>query len=435
MTSETFLSQLAIQIDGQPLSAAMASSIEQILVETSLHLPGVATLTLHDPTLGFLDNAALEPGKAMKITGNGGAIIFDGEIIEVEAELSTEGHRVIIRAFDRLHRLARGAHTRAFTQVSDADIVKTCASEAGLTAKSDSTPGQHAHFIQANETDLAMLQRRAAANGYLLYTEGQDLCFKKPSATTTINLALNETLSVFRPRLSAIGYVGKTSVRGWDPKQKQAVIGESQNSSIPPQIGLSAKNYLNITPTGRMSDIAIQNQDQAKQVAQALTDAQISRFIEAEGICLGDPKIKAGVKVTISGVGTRFSGTYLITSATHRLVANEPYITEFSISGLNASSLIGMLVPPPAEVQAALGGLTIGIVTDNKDPDHLGRVKLKFPLLLDEKSSQEMVTDWVRIASPSAGNNRGMLFMPEVNDEVVVGFGQGNINTPFVLGV
>ncbi len=434
MTSDILLSQLSITIGGQAPSAAMTNCVEQILVETSLHLPGVATLVLHDPALDWLDSATLEPGKELKILSGTRAVLFEGEIVEVEAELSFEGQRVIVRAFDRLHRLARGAHTRAFTQVSDSDIVQKCATEAGLSVQADTTPGQHLYFIQANETDLSMLQRRAAANGFLLYVEGQKLCFKKPAGSSTVELALGESLSVFRPRFSAAGYVEKTSVRGWNPQQKQAVVGKLQRSSIPPQIGLSARDYLSLTPAGRVANLAIQNQDEAKRAAQALTDAQISRFVEAEGVCLGNARIKAGVKVNVTGVGTRFSGSYLVTGATHRLVPGELYTTEFSVSGLNPGSLLGLLAPAEPAGQQALGGLTIGIVTDNKDPQHLGRVKVKFPLLLEEQSSQEMVTDWVRMAAPSAGHGRGFLFLPEVNDEVVVGFGQGDINAAFVLG-
>ncbi|MCU0490470.1 MAG: phage baseplate assembly protein V, partial [Chloroflexaceae bacterium] len=73
--------------------------------------------------------------------------------------------------------------------------------------------------------------------------------------------------------------------------------------------------------------------------------------------------------------------------------------------------------------------LVIGIVTDNKDPDKLGRVKVKFPWLTTEHASH-----WARVVSVGAGNGRGVLFIPEVNDEVLVGFEQDSPNTPYVLG-
>lgn len=74
-------------------------------------------------------------------------------------------------------------------------------------------------------------------------------------------------------------------------------------------------------------------------------------------------------------------------------------------------------------------GVVIGIVTNNKDPDDLGRVKVKFPWLSDSDES-----NWARVMSPMAGNERGIYFLPEVDDEVLVAFEFGDINMPYVIG-
>lgn len=74
-------------------------------------------------------------------------------------------------------------------------------------------------------------------------------------------------------------------------------------------------------------------------------------------------------------------------------------------------------------------GVTIGIVTNNKDPDGLGRVKVKFPWLSPNEESF-----WARVLTPMAGNDRGIYFLPEVDDEVLVAFEQGNMNVPYILG-
>ena len=62
-------------------------------------------------------------------------------------------------------------------------------------------------------------------------------------------------------------------------------------------------------------------------------------------------------------------------------------------------------------------GVAIAIVTNNKDPDNLGRIKIEFPWLSDKDESP-----WARILTPMAGNDRGMYFLPEINDEVLVAF-------------
>jgi uncharacterized protein involved in type VI secretion and phage assembly len=76
-----------------------------------------------------------------------------------------------------------------------------------------------------------------------------------------------------------------------------------------------------------------------------------------------------------------------------------------------------------------LFGLVVGIVTNNQDPDSLGRVKVRFPWLSDTEESF-----WARLAVPMAGKDRGVYFLPEVDDEVLVGFEHGDLRFPYVLG-
>jgi uncharacterized protein involved in type VI secretion and phage assembly len=86
-----------------------------------------------------------------------------------------------------------------------------------------------------------------------------------------------------------------------------------------------------------------------------------------------------------------------------------------------------LLVPPSQENR--FYGVTIGVVTNNKDPDKLGRIKVKFPWLSDQEESA-----WARILSPMAGKERGFYFLPEVDDEVLVAFEHGQVEFPYVLG-
>jgi uncharacterized protein involved in type VI secretion and phage assembly len=74
-------------------------------------------------------------------------------------------------------------------------------------------------------------------------------------------------------------------------------------------------------------------------------------------------------------------------------------------------------------------GVVAGIVTNNKDPDELARLKVKFPWFSDDHE-----TDWVRMTTFMAGGGRGSVFLPEVGDEVLVAFENGNINRPYVIG-
>ncbi len=94
---------------------------------------------------------------------------------------------------------------------------------------------------------------------------------------------------------------------------------------------------------------------------------------------------------------------------------------------MDMSILAGFLASP--DERGRLYGMTVGVVTNNQDPDKLGRVKVRFPWLSDEQESH-----WARVLTPMAGNGRGLYFLPEVDDEVLVAFEHGDVRFPYVLG-
>ncbi|WP_436926292.1 phage baseplate assembly protein V [Halosimplex amylolyticum] len=77
---------------------------------------------------------------------------------------------------------------------------------------------------------------------------------------------------------------------------------------------------------------------------------------------------------------------------------------------------------------ASMRGVAVGIVTDNQDPENMGRVKVTYPWRDDDGSV------WARVATAMAGNERGTYFIPEVDDEVLVAFADGNVRYPYVIG-
>lgn len=91
--------------------------------------------------------------------------------------------------------------------------------------------------------------------------------------------------------------------------------------------------------------------------------------------------------------------------------------------------MMGMNLLIPTGQDGRFYGVTIGIVTNNQDPDKLGRIKVKFPWLSDSDESY-----WARVLTPMAGNDRGFYFLPEVDDEVLVAFEQGQVEFPYILG-
>jgi uncharacterized protein involved in type VI secretion and phage assembly len=96
-----------------------------------------------------------------------------------------------------------------------------------------------------------------------------------------------------------------------------------------------------------------------------------------------------------------------------------------------STSLIDLLTPSGGshEQQGRFYGVVMGIVTNNQDPSNMARVRVKFPWLDDDTESW-----WARMATPMAGGGRGMYFLPEVDDEVLIAFEHGDVRFPYVVG-
>ncbi|GAB3023321.1 phage baseplate assembly protein V [Natronobiforma cellulositropha] len=83
----------------------------------------------------------------------------------------------------------------------------------------------------------------------------------------------------------------------------------------------------------------------------------------------------------------------------------------------------------PDDSDDGLHGVYVGTVTDNEDPEDLARVRVTFPWRdLDDESN------WARLATPMAGEQRGVYALPEVGEEVLVAFEEGDIHSPYVIG-
>jgi phage protein D len=441
------LPQFYLKIAGSDVPRWLGDAIVECVVENSLHLPDACSIRLHvdpidDHQLKVLDNDLIREGKEVEISGGYGndlKPLFHGEITSIEVDLSAFGlSSLTVRCMNLGHRLHRGRKRQTFLQVTDADIVKKVGQSAGLTVVAESTPNIYEWVLQNNETDWEFLSKLAQRAGARLYVKGkEELRFEhvKDSAGETLKLTWGRELRSFRPRTAASPQVNKVIVRGWDMRGKQAVVGTSKEprgnpktkeSKLGPDVGTSAYG----SATMVVVDRPVATMGEAEALAQSLFDEISGEFLEADGLCTGLPDLLAGKTVEIDNIGSRFGGKYFVTSTTHTYTPAEGYATQFAVDGKRATTLLSTLRVFDGSDRAPLGSqIVVGIVTNNEDPDNLGRVKVRYPWL-DEKEESH----WARIASPMAGPNRGLYILPEIDDEVLVAFEHGDIHRPFVLG-
>jgi uncharacterized protein involved in type VI secretion and phage assembly len=166
---------------------------------------------------------------------------------------------------------------------------------------------------------------------------------------------------------------------------------------------------------------------EANALATSTLNRMADAFYEADGVAFGNPKIAAGAKVKIAGVGSDFGGEFTVTSSTHSYRGASGYQTSFQISGRSSRTLLELIRPP--QVRDWSSSLVVGVVTNNQDDQNQGRVRVKFPSLNDTDESW-----WAPVAVPHAGKERGLLMLPQNGDEVIVGFEHGDTRRPIVLG-
>ena len=442
-----FLSQFFVKIGGADVSKEFMDDVIEIVVDSTLYLPEMVTIQLYDPDLKWVDNSLLDLGKEIEISATASeelsstqGTLIKAEITALEPEFSAEGQTtMLVRGYSKAHRLHRGKQSRTFLQKKDSDLVSTIAGEAGLTPQADTTTVTYEYILQNNQTNMEFLQSRAARIGYQVFTAEGKLYFKKGEANLGDGpeLKLGEKLRMFRPALAATHQADTIKVYGWDPKQKQLITGQATPNSAMNQGGIgktggAAAQSAFSAATAVITNRPVFTQAEANELASGLANDLSGEFIEAEGISFGDPGIKAGKRITIQGVGTRFSGKYFVTAASH--VWNvDGYETHFTISGRQPNTISHLLQSENGD-EAGLGlinGVVVGQVTNLNDPDDLGRVKVKFPWL---GSNPEIESWWVRIATPMAGSSRGFMYLPEINDEVLVAFEHGDVHHPYIIG-
>src|SRR4051794_3543229 len=445
-----------VKINGSALTAAVDDLLERVVVDDHLRLPAMFELTLRDPRdANFPDGVLASVGVALGDTvtvsvsyEDGTEELLSGEVTSLEAELDASGSHAVIRGYDKSHRLHRGQKARTWADQKDSEIAEAIAGEVGLSSSVDDSGVAHAYIAQPGVSDWEFLVGRAREIGYDLRVSSGSLEFKKPPsasdgpaegalgrAVTAGQIVYGDNLISFRPRVSIVDQASSFEVRGWDVKSKRAVIGTAQATNTSASIGLeqsAATNALGDKAYVR-NDRLFAAEDAAKNAADGLAASVGSTFGEAEGVVVGDPNLKAGSAVSVSGVGSPFDGKYVLTSTRH-VLDRYGYRTHFTVSGRQDRTLIGLVTQGAPGSASGVGRIVHGavpaVVTEVKDdPDSLSRVKVKFPWLDETFSS-----DWARVVFPGAGADRGLAWMPEIDDEVLVCFEQGDFRRPYVLG-
>jgi uncharacterized protein involved in type VI secretion and phage assembly len=455
-----YLSRPLLKINGKPAPPELVEDIIEISVEESLHLPSMFTLVVHN-VYDSADQEDKQPWKNEKYFKIGDSLdigfatsttkssefskeeqnylIQKGEIVAIEVSFTDKSDApIIIRGYDTAHRLHHGRHNRSFLNQTAAEIVKKIAQEVGIKVDQVDNKGvPYDYLFQENQTNWEFLHELAALNGMELFVQDNKLNFRTPSSKPSLKpLKLKWLIDIthFHPRATSAQQVKSVEVRSWDYTKKKPITSTASSEKVVTKTSIgqgsstSSDFHLKQPPEMIVVDKPVSTQQQADVIAQALCNELGGDFISADGRAEGNPQIRPAQIISLEGIGDLFSGNYYVTETRH-LYRERVYKTEFSVRGLRSNSLL-TTIAPPVRLRPAQTFLT-GIVTDNLDKQNMGRVKVQFPTLTE---TDKDTSNWARVVGLGAGKNRGFYCLPEIGDEVLVGFEHGNITRPYIIG-
>jgi phage protein D/phage baseplate assembly protein gpV len=452
--STYFAPRADVRIAGVLLAADVADRVISLSYDSNADMADMFTVTLLNGDGALTDSALFDIGKEVEIHLGYGANLQPmmlGEIASLQPSFPEGGAPTLtITGYDRSFRLRHGEPLQdLWREATDSMIAAAIAAAAGLVPVVDPSPLFHEELPQTTN-DMAFLRERARANFFEVFVEWDRLHFQLPRLQTEAYvLEWGRNLSSFSPRLARSAGEGIEIVRGWDEELAQAVVGFATSADLDLQniterlgqagldtllaLGRQAIRSRRATTTPEQTPQEVDSPDSAFDVAKALLGEIFDGLYEGSGSCIGIPELRAGTMIRIAGIGKRFSGVYRLKRVTHTL-ADSGYRTAFEATQRSGTSLLPLLrktlteLPPPDRRPPA-HGLVTGTVLKNVDPKGRGRVKVSYPDVSDDSESA-----WARVATPMAGSDRGMWFLPDVGDEVLVAFRQGKSEKPIVLG-
>jgi phage protein D len=436
------------------LPLTWAAQLVSCVVDENVGLPDAAQLTFRDPDHEFLKATGVTIGTPLKVSvvtvsGQARERLFNGEVTALELDRDGTGTFTVVRAYSKAHRLQRGRKVMAYRNMTASAIVRKVAAGAGLACGTvQAAPVTYKQLSQANVSDWDFLQFLAEESGAVVRVDDKGLlqftkqqkAFGAPAPSTSaarnpMVLEYGANLLALRASLSAADGASQVEVRGWDVTTKKPLVARqpsvTSDTVVPGVSPALAAARFGKSAKLTVTDTPYRTQAETKAVADSMADHVSAGFAELEAVAEGNPRLRAGKPVALGNVGQAFSGKYTATAVQHVLEPHGGYRTTVWVSASPDRSLTGLVTGANAPSRGPrMPGLAIGVVTDVREVGgaESGSVRLKFPWLDDTYT-----TDWVRTVQ-WGGKGGGGVFSPEVNDEVLVGFEQGLLDSPYVIG-
>lgn len=431
-----------VQCNGNPIADSV--QLVRAVVRHQLNRVPVATLTFVDgdmpeQTFPLSDRDDFRPGAEITLKAGWGEqeeVIFKGIVVKHGIRISGDDDgRLIVECRDRAVKMTVGRSNAVFIDKTDAEVMKALIdNHAGLTARVSGAALMHKQLLQHYCSDWDFLLARAEANGCVVVAIDGTVKVAEPdfNGDPVLKVAYGDSLIELEAELDARHQYAAVQARSWDIANQAVLQGalaapQAQNG----QGNLDSRalaHVLSPAVVGLQSTAALPK-DALDAWAHAMQlKSGLSRLAGRMRI-LGSAKAVVGGLIELEGVGTRFAGNVYVSGLTHTL-ADGHWDTdcEFGAPAEWFTERVDIVAPSASGLVPGVEGLHVGVVTKlDGDPATQHRVQVKLPVAgLDRV--------WARLMQAHASNGFGAFFVPEVGDEVVIGFFNHDPQHPVVLG-
>ena len=435
--------RVTVRSDG----VALAETIQVISVLVSRRVNAIpsAQLVVLDgdmpgQTFPVSEKDLFKPGAAISISAGYGETetsIFEGIVVRHGIKITGDNDtRLLVECRDKAVRMTIGRRHANFIDQKDSDILSKLIRNHGLEAEVAATEQSFKELVQYGCTDWDFALARADANGFVVVVTDGTVRVSAPQTDGEAGLKVKygEDLMEFHADVDARTQLTSVAAVAWDPKTqdvlKSAGAGPQQLNS---QSDFSWTDLAKVAGPGEfvlrtstpVEKAVLGTWAKAQQIKAGL--ARIRGRMKFQG----SAKAKPGEMIELAGVGKRFSGKVFVTAVHHEIAAGN-WITEaeFGLAPDWFAERPGVSAPPATNWIPAVGGLQIGVVKKlDGDPEAENRVQVSVPVTQAEQN-----TVWARLAKFYGSGSFGAFFIPEIGDEVVLGYLNEDPSHPVILG-
>lgn len=414
------LPPLRVQVDGGDLSPDLASALTSLRVRQELACPAQAELVFL-AAAGQDLAATPQVGEALSVRlRDGSAPLFEGDVTAVELRYGGDGElQIRVRGYDRLHRLRLRQPVRAHVEMTVAALAEELVKDLGLEVEAKDAGPLRRHLLQVQQNDWQCLVEQAALAGLYPILRGRKLhLLSLEGDGTPVPLQLGVNLLEARFEVNGAASCRSVEVSAWDPttvEPHRAMAleprsGRRVGASAPPaRFGFTGERTL----CGRTAD--------TDRAAEAMAQAELDHLRAAEvvlwGLAEGDVGLRPGAAVEVEGADRSFSGRHVLAAVEHRFDRAAGFVSEISSHP-----------PPPIAASRHASQAVWGTVTRVDDPRGLGRVRVQLA------AHGELESDWLEVVCIAAGEGKGLMALPDVDDRVLVLLLDGDVARGIVLG-